>query len=212
MLKTTCASCCERVNSNRQRISGRSGKSNRLRTHSFPATETRPAADVTGSYVLLTNLITGMLQDQWICFFVATFGVGLMMTVAFRSPLLALIALIPNILPILVVLGAMGWMGVRVNMGAAMIAAVSMGLSVDSSIHYIISFRRARATGGSVSEVLEEVQQSVGRAMVYSTIALTVGFLALCSSQFVPTIYFGGLVSLAMLGGLLGNLVVCRCC
>ena len=122
--------------------------------------------------------------------------------------MLALIALVPNVLPILAVLGAMGWLGVRVNMGAAMIAAVSMGLSVDSSIHYITSFRRARSGGLSVAKALEEVQQSVGRAVVYSTIALIVGFLALCTSQFVPTIYFGSLVSLAMLGGLFGNLVI----
>ena len=89
-----------------------------------------------------------------------------------------------------------------------MIAAVSMGLSVDSSIHYVTSFRRARLTGLSVAQSLENVQQSVGRAVVYATIALMVGFLALCTSQFVPTIYFGSLVSLAMLGGLFGNLVV----
>ncbi len=174
----------------------------------FPATAEQPAAEVTGFYVLLTNLITSVLRDQWTCFAVATLGVGIMMTLAFRSILLALIALVPNVLPILAVLGAMGWLGVRVNMGAAMIAAVSMGLSVDSSIHYITSFRRARTAGRSVSDALEDVQQSVGRAVVYSTIALIVGFLALCTSQFVPTIYFGSLVSLAMLGGLFGNLVI----
>lgn len=174
----------------------------------FPGTRGEPAAQVTGFYVLLTNLITSVLRDQWICFAVATIGVGIMMTLAFRSILLALIALVPNVLPILAVLGSMGWLGVRVNMGAAMIAAVSMGLSVDSSIHYITSFRRARAAGMTVTGSLEDVQQSVGRAVVYSTLALCVGFLALCTSQFVPTIYFGCLVSLAMLGGLFGNLVV----
>ncbi len=174
----------------------------------FPGDAGEPAAEVTGFYVLLTNLITSVLRDQWTCFFVATVGVGLMMTIAFRSLLLAAIALVPNILPILIVMGAMGWMGIKVNLGAAMIAAVSMGLSVDSSIHYIISFRRARLAGQSVTAALADVQQSVGRAMVYSTIALVVGFLVLCSSQFVPTIYFGSLVSLAMLGGLLGNVVI----
>ncbi len=174
----------------------------------FPASDHTPGAEVTGFYVLLTNLITSVLRDQWICFVVATVGVGMMMVIAFRSLLLALIALVPNVLPILVVLGAMGWLGVKINMGAAMIAAVSMGLSVDSSIHYITSFQRARAAGQSVAAALADVQQSVGRAVVYSTIALVVGFLALCSSQFVPTIYFGSLVSLAMLGGLFGNLVL----
>ena len=89
-----------------------------------------------------------------------------------------------------------------------MIAAVSMGLSVDSSIHYLDSFLRARSRGLTVGDALAEVQSSVGRAMIFSTIALIIGFSVLCTSEFVPTIYFGALVSLAMLGGLLGNLVV----
>ncbi len=180
----------------------------RIANEYFPHSVASPGAEVTGFYVLLTNLITSVLRDQWTCFAVATLGVGLMMTLAFRSVLLALVALVPNVLPILAVLGAMGWWGFKINMGAAMIAAVSMGLSVDSSIHYITSFRRARTAGTSVAQALEEVQQSVGRAVVYSTIALIVGFLALCTSEFVPTIYFGSLVSLAMLGGLLGNLII----
>jgi hypothetical protein len=60
----------------------------------------------------------------------------------------------------------------------------------------------------TVEESLREVQQSVGRAMVFSTLALIVGFSVLMTSQFVPTIYFGTLVTLTMLGGLLGNLIV----
>ena len=161
---------------------------------------------VTGFYVLLTNLIGSIIADQWITFAVATAGIGLMMALAFRSIPIALVALVPNTLPILVVLGLMGWWGLPVNMGAAMIAAVSMGLSIDSSIHYIESFRRARAAGGTVHESLLFVQHTTGRAMVFSTLALIVGFGALAVSNFVPTIYFGALVGLAMLGGLAGNL------
>ena len=55
---------------------------------------------------------------------------------------------------------------------------------------------------------LLDVQHSVGRAAVFSTLALIVGFSVLCMSEFVPTIYFGSLVSLSMLGGLVGNLLV----
>jgi len=97
---------------------------------------------------------------------------------------------------------------VKINMGAAMIAAVSMGLSIDSSIHYLAAYRRARRSGSSVSSALHDVHQSVGRAMILSTLALIIGFTALCTSQFIPTVYFGALVSLAMLGGLFGNLIV----
>jgi len=167
-----------------------------------------PSADTTGFFVLLTSLIDSMIRDQWTTFGIATLGIALMMLAAFRSPVLAVVALAPNAMPILFVLGLMGWLGLKINMGAAMIAAVSMGLSIDSSIHYITSFRRARKEGKSASDAIDQVQQTVGRAMVFSTLALIVGFSVLCRSQFVPTIYFGMLVSLSMLGGLAGNLVV----
>ena len=174
----------------------------------FPTTDNKPGAEVTGFFVLLTNLIDSMLRDQWAAFGVATAGIGLMMLVAFRSPTLAAVTLVPNVLPILVVTGLMGWAGLKINMGAAMIAAVSMGLSIDSSIHYVTAFRRARGEGRSLDNALAVVQKTVGRAMVFSTVALIVGFTVLATSQFVPTVYFGVLVSLTMLGGLTGNLVV----
>ena len=131
-----------------------------------------------------------------------------MTTLAVRNPIYALVALVPNAIPIVLVLGTMGWLGVRMNMGAAMIAAVSMGLSIDSSIHYITSFRRALQEGNGVTEALRSVQQTVGMAVVFSTLALIIGFSILATSQFVPTIYFGVLVSFSMLGGLLGNLIL----
>lgn len=170
--------------------------------------EVFPEAQVTGFFVLLTRLIESVSRDQWLTFGVATAGIALMVFAAFRSLTLALVALVPNALPILMVTGIMGWLGVRINMGAAMIASVSMGLAVDSSIHYITDFRRRRAEGMTVHEALHAGHQKVGRAMIFSTLALVVGFSAMALSEFVPTIYFGVLVSLAMLGGLLGNLVI----
>lgn len=167
-----------------------------------------PEAQVTGFFVLLTDLIDSMIRDQWLTFSIACVAIGVMMFLAFGSVPLALVALVPNMLPILVVTGLMGWFGLRINMGAAMIAAVSVGLSVDSSIHYITHFRAIRKQGASLSEAISQVHQSVGRAMFFSTTALIVGFSALTRSQFVPTIYFGVLVSLAMFGGMIGNLVI----
>jgi uncharacterized protein len=167
-----------------------------------------PEAQVTGFFVLLTRLIESMLGDQWLTFILSTSGIFVMMLIAFRSIPVAIITLIPNALPIMVVTGLLGWSGLKINMGGAMIAAVSMGLAVDSSAHYITAFRSFRAQGQSIDQAMRSVHQSVGRAVVFSTLALIVGFTALCLSQFVPTIYFGVLVSLAMIGGMLGNLVI----
>jgi predicted RND superfamily exporter protein len=180
----------------------------RISREAFPETGAEPAAEVTGFFVLLAHIIHSLVRDQWVTFGIASLGIVAMLALALRSPVLAVIALIPNALPIFVVLGLLGWSGLKLNMGAAMIAAVSMGLAVDSSIHYLTSFRRARAAGQDPSAALATVHQSVGRAMFFSTLALVVGFSVLCGSEFVPTIYFGALVSLSMLGGLAGNLVL----
>lgn len=174
----------------------------------FPATEQAPPPEVTGFFVLLAHLIDSLNRDQWLTFGIATGTIWLMMVVACRSLAVATVVMVPNQLPIFLLFGLMGWLGLKINMGAAMIAAVSVGLAVDSSIHYVNTWRARRAQGESSMEAMYAVQQSVGRAATLSTLALMVGFSALCLSEFVPIIYFGVLVSLAMLGGLVGNFVL----
>jgi len=181
---------------------------NRIVAEEFPARADRPAGEVTGFFVLLAQLVQRMLSDQWLTFCLAAGGIFLLLAASFRSPLIAAVALVPNALPIFVVLGLLGWAGERINMGTAMIAAVSMGLSVDSSIHYLASFRRRLASGQPIAAALETAHQTAGRAMIFSTLALVVGFLALTTSGFIPTVSFGALSCLTLTGGLLGNLVV----
>ena len=174
----------------------------------FPQTASQPAGEVTGFFVLLAQLVERMLADQWLTFLLAAGGIFVLLSVGFRSPIIGAIALVPNTLPIVVVLGMLGWSGSPINMGTAMIAAVSLGLSVDSSIHYTTAFRRALAADGAIRAALATAHQTAGRAMIFSTLALVVGFLALTTSGFMPTVSFGGLSCLTLLGGLVGNLVV----
>ncbi len=172
------------------------------------AQKTFPQAKATGLFVLLTYVIESLLRDQTVSFSIAAVALLVMMAAAFRRPLLAVVAVVPNVLPIIVLLGTMGWLGVPVNIGTAMIASVSLGLTIDSSIHYLSSYRRDRDAGLSVSAALGRSGRHVGVALVFATLALSVGFSVLTLSHFVPLIYFGVLVSLAMLGGLLGNLLL----
>jgi predicted RND superfamily exporter protein len=172
------------------------------------ATEQYPEAEVTGYYVLLNRLIESVLADQWKAFIVATVVVGLMIFIALRDWRLTAVTFMPNIFPSIILFGVMGWLGLRVNMGAAMIAAVSIGLSVDSSVHYTMFYQRQRRLGLTLDHALHRAQDSVGRAAVFSTLALTIGFGALVVSDFIPTIYFGVLVSLSMIGALIGNLLL----
>jgi predicted RND superfamily exporter protein len=182
----------------------------RIAAEEFPASSAPHGGEpeVTGYYALLTKMIDSVLRDQWYTFAVSAASIAVVLVIAFRSLGFAVAAMVPNLLPVFAVLGLLGWSGLKMNMGAAMIAAVSLGLSVNSSIHYIAIFDHARRRGKSLAAALDEAQQSIGRASVFATLALVIGFSALCLSEFVPTVYFGALVALALCGGLLGNLII----
>ena len=166
-----------------------------------------PQVQTTGIFVLLAYLIQNLLYDQLVSFGLAVIGIVLMMFLAFRHFKIGLISVLPNLFPIIVVVGGMGWVGLPINIATAMIASVSLGLTVDSSIHYLSEFQRVRQYL-SLHDALEHTHQRIGRAMVFSNLALVVGFSVLTFSHFMPLVYFGILVSLAMLGGLAGNLVL----
>ena len=175
---------------------------------SLQAGPTGSKAAVSGYYVLLSQLVSSVVTDQWRCFAVATFGIWIAMSIALRSPWMALLTILPNALPSFCILGWMGWTGTPVNLGAAMIAAVSMGLSVDSSLHYLVRFQRERRDGQSFQAALTASQSEIGMAILLSTFALVIGFGSLATSNFLPTVVFGITASISMVGGLLGNLVV----
>lgn len=172
------------------------------------ARETFPEARATGFYLLLAQIISSLLQDQLVSFLLASLGIAISMTIAFRNVWIGLLSLAPNVFPLVLVIGGMGWIGVPINIGTAMIASVSMGLTVDSSIHYISGYLRVRRRGADYTEALRSTHGTVGVAMVFANVVLAVGFLVLSLSNFVPLIYFGVLVSLSMIGGLTGSLVL----
>ena len=174
----------------------------------IPGSDPSQSGEVTGYYVLLTRLVEHAVSDQWLAFAIATIGIGVALSVALGSMRFALIGLIPVVIPSFLVLGAMGWLGVRMNLGAAMIAAVSMGLGVDSSLHTLHRYRSERSMGGSVKEALQASQGQTGMAVMMSTIALVIGFGSMAFSAFLPTVAFGTLAAWTMLGGLVGNLVL----
>lgn len=169
--------------------------------------KTGAKVQTTGFYVLLTFMIDSVIRDQWLTLCIAAAGIVSMLTLLFGNLRLAIIGLVPNLLPILVVLGTFGWIQLPMNLGIALIAAVAIGLSIDNSIHYIVAFQRQR-THSDATKSIRFVQKQVGPALVYATMALILGFFSLCFSDFLPTIYFGATAMIAMLGGLIGNLVL----
>lgn len=171
----------------------------------------RPSANgergvVSGYYVLLTSLVASIVSDQWICLGVATIGVWLALVTALRNLLLPTLALLPNLLPSMLIMSWFGWTGTPINLGAAMIAAVSLGISVDSSLHYLYRFQMERKANRTVMESLKCAQSEIGLSVTLATMALVLGFGSLAVSDFLPTVVFGTTAAISMVGSMIGNL------
>ena len=163
---------------------------------------------VTGYYVIMADLINQLVQDQWRCFVTSSTLILLLLWFATGTARLALVALVPNILPVFLVLSFVGFTGGKINMGAAMIAAVSVGLSIDGSVHFLAGYQRARRRNHTARVSSRHAAGKTGVPILLATAALIVGFGVMSTSDFVPTATFGVLVASTLAIGTVVNLTL----
>ena len=163
---------------------------------------------VTGVLVLYNNVLQSLYESQILTLGVVMFVIMLMFLVLFRSLSIALICIIPNAIAAISVLGIMGWLGIPLDIMTITIAAISVGIGVDNTIHYMHRFRREFPRFGNYRETMFFCHNSIGRAMYFTSMTIVAGFSILALSNFVPTIVFGLLTSLAMLVALVGSLTL----
>lgn len=163
---------------------------------------------VTGYYVIMADLINQLVKDQWRCFATSSVLILLLLWLATGSMRLALVALVPNILPVFLVLALVGITGGKINMGAAMIAAVSVGLSIDGSVHFLAGYQRTRRRKHNAQTSSRHASGRTGVPILLATAALMVGFGVMSTSDFVPTATFGALVASTLAIGTIVNLTL----
>jgi uncharacterized protein len=163
---------------------------------------------LTGMLVLYNNMLQSLYQSQILTLGAVFLAIFLTFVVLFRSLSLSLIAIIPNIFPAILILGVMGWLGFPLDMMTITIAAITIGISVDNTIHYIHRLKRDFPVNGDYGTTVRRCHGGVGKAMFYTSVAIIFGFAILMLSNFIPTIYFGFLTGFAMLVALAGDLLL----
>ena len=163
---------------------------------------------LSGMLVLYNNMLQSLYQSQILTLGMVLIVIFLMFVLLFKSISLAIIAIIPNALSAATVLGLMGWVGIPLDLMTITLAAISIGISVDNTIHYIVRFKREYFKDQDYKETIKRCHNSIGRAMYYTSVTIIAGFSILALSNFIPTIYFGLLTGLAMLIALLGALTL----
>ena len=135
-------------------------------------------------------------------------AIMLMFLALFRSLSIAVICIIPNAIAAAFVLGVMGWARIPLDIMTITIAAISIGIGVDNTIHYMHRFKREFPRFGDYRETMYFCHNSIGRAMYFTSMTIVAGFSILALSNFIPTAVFGLLTSLAMLVALTGSLTL----
>ena len=163
---------------------------------------------ISGAMKLYTNMLDSLFSSQInslgfvLLAFFATFWL------IFASLRLAIIAICINILPLICVLGAMGLAGLSLDIMSITIGSISLGIGVDSAIHYIYRYKRELAHFKDSKKAIIASHASIGYALYYTSFAVFIGFGVMISSNFWPTIYFGALTDLVMFFMLASSLIL----
>ncbi len=162
---------------------------------------------VNGLLVLYNNMLKSLFSSQIKSLGFVILAIFIMFVILFRSLKLSIIGIIPNILASTFILGIIGLVKIPLDIMTITIAAISIGIAVDNTIHYIYRYKENLKLDRNHSEIIEKTHLTVGNAVLITSIAITAGFLTLCLSNFVPTVYFGLFTSLAMIFAMIGVLI-----
>ena len=161
-----------------------------------------------GVLILFNNLLQSLFKSQILTLGVVMLGISFMFLILFRNLILSLIGVVPNFIAAFFILGIIGLLGIPLDMMTITIAAITIGIAVDNSIHYIYRFKEEFEKIKNYNDTVDRCHNTVGVAILNTSITIVFGFSILVLSNFIPTIYFGVFTGIAMLLALISVLTL----
>jgi predicted RND superfamily exporter protein len=154
---------------------------------------------VTGKMVITTYLESEVTNTIIYSLGITLIMVTLMMLIIFKRISILWILIIPNLLPVILVLGLMGWLKMNIDMGVAITGAIIIGVAIDDTIHFMFKYFEAKKVKNKIEDILNEVFMYAGKAIFFTTIALSISFGILIFSDFLPNKNFAIVTSSALI-------------
>ena len=154
---------------------------------------------LTGVLILFNNLLQSLFKSQILTLGIVMLGIFLMFFILFRNLVISFIGVVPNFIAAFFILGIIGLLGIPLDMMTITIAAITIGIAVDNSIHYIYRFKEEFKKLNDYNKTLDRCHSTVGIAILNTSLTIVFGFSILVLSNFIPTIYFGVFTGIAML-------------
>ena len=162
--------------------------------------------EITGLAVLYNNMLQSLFQSQIGSLLLVFSVIALMFLLIFKSFKIMIIGLIPNIFVASSVVGTLGLLKIPLDIMTITVAAISVGMAVDNTIHYIYRYKKEIKITNSIEMALQNAHTTTGRAIFYTAATIATGFSILSLSNFFPTQLFGIFTALAMLIAFISSL------
>ena len=163
---------------------------------------------LSGISVIYNNLLQSLFQSLIGSLTIVFSAIFIMFIILFRSLYMALIAMIPNLLSAASVLGIIGWSGIPLDIMTVTVAAISIGIGVDNTIHYVHRFLKEYHLQKNYDLAIKNSHATIGRAMFYTSLTIVLGFMILVTSNFNPSVFFGIFTSFSMIIAILAALML----
>ncbi len=151
----------------------------------------------TGPALLFAHIGQRNIQSMLVGTVIVLLSICAILLAAFRSIRLGLVSLVPNFVPAIVGFGVWGLIVGEVGASLSVVVAMTIGIVVDDTVHFLNKFRSARRELGlSAEDAVIHAFQTVGRAVLTTTAVLVAGFLILLFSPFIPTAQVGLLTAI----------------
>jgi predicted RND superfamily exporter protein len=164
--------------------------------------------EITGLAVLYNNMLQSLFKSQIGSLLIVFAVISAMLLLIFKSVKVMIIGLIPNIFVASSVMGLLGLLNIPLDIMTITVAAISVGMAVDNTIHYIYRYKKELKINKSVEIALQEAHATTGRAIFYTATTIAAGFCILSLSNFLPTILFGIFTSIAMILAFVSSLTL----
>ncbi len=161
-----------------------------------------------GVVILFNNLLQSLFKSQILTLGVVMLGISFMFFILFRNITVSIIGVVPNFIAAFFILGIIGILEIPLDMMTITIAAITIGIAVDNSIHYIYRFKEEFSKIKNYNLTIDRCHSTVGIAILNTSITIVFGFSILVLSNFIPTIYFGVFTGIAMLLALISVLTL----
>jgi predicted RND superfamily exporter protein len=155
--------------------------------------------ELAGMSVVAARNIRQLVRDLGSSLLLEVTVIGVILAVAFRSPLAGIVTLIPNVFPLAVIGAVLVLAGRSLDPATVIVFNVCLGLAVDDTVHVLSALQRHRRAGISTATAVRRAIAETGNAVVIGGVVLTVGFATVMASR-VPSLSGFGMLACAAVG------------